>query len=212
VVPLPAIALQDLELSPGCSLALVIPFSPALQKSPARHAMARAALQSILGKIAACPAEALRFARTEHGKPYLEDIDAIRFNVSHAKSHSLIALSRSDAIGCDIEDRITADDAVKLSPLVLHPTELEAMDRLPAEKRHDAFQQYWVRKEAVLKASGSGFLDDPRRVIAGLDNPRADWSPGDGPRFHLHTHWIEAGCLAAVAGNDAACDWCVFAI
>jgi len=212
VKPLSPIALQDLELDPGCSLALVIAFSPVSQNSPGRDVTELAALRSILAKIAACPEQALRLARTEHGKPYLEGSDAIRFNVSHAKSHSLIAISRSETIGCDIEDRITADDATKLSPLVLHPTELETLNRLPMQERQDAFRQYWVRKEAVLKASGSGFLDDPRRVVAGLDNARAAWSPGDGPRFHLHNRWIEAGCVAAVAGHDAACHWRAFAI
>jgi phosphopantetheinyl transferase len=207
-------ALDRRTLRRGCSLAIALPRSPALQTAPEpeRRAAVHAMLGSILGRLAGPAPESLRIARTERGKPYVEGIDGIRFNISHARSHSLLAFSRAGEIGCDIEDRITGDDAVKLSPLVLHPTERATLNRLPVPERQDAFRQLWVRKEAVLKASGSGFLDEPRRVIAGLDNARAAWSPGDGPRLHLHNQRIAAECVAAVAGNDAACDWCVFAI
>jgi 4'-phosphopantetheinyl transferase len=206
---LPAIALRELELGPGCSLALAIPFSSLLRTSPgpARSAAAHAALCSILGRLANRSPASLGFAKTGQGKPYLQGIDSIAFNISHSKAYSLIAVSRSGAIGCDIEDRFADDDVRDLCPPILHPVELEAMDRLPAADQRDAFRRYWVRKEAVLKAVGSGFLDDPRRLITGLEDAQARWSTHQGPRLTIHNQLIEAGCVAAVAGTDPACSW-----
>ncbi|MGZ5786740.1 MAG: 4'-phosphopantetheinyl transferase family protein [Ramlibacter sp.] len=139
--------------------------------------------------------DALRMCRTDRGKPFVEGANSIRFNVSHARGYSLIALSRTGDIGCDIEDRFVAADVDRLGPLVLHPDEAEAVNRLHGQERQDAFRRCWVRKEALLKAIGAGFLDDPRRV-----------QPGDSGLI-LHERQIDARCTAAVAGTDATCAW-----
>lgn len=81
------------------------------------------------------------------------------------------------------------------------------MERLAPHARQEAFGRYWVRKEAVLKAAGSGFLHDPRRVITGLDQPHATWVGEQGPDFTIHNRQIDAGCVAAVASMDADCSW-----
>jgi len=139
--------------------------------------------------------DALRIATTPQGKPYVEGVDALRFNVSHAQAYSLVALSRSHDIGCDIEDRFAAADVDRLGPLVLHPGEAEAVNRLHGQQRQDAFRRCWVRKEALLKAIGSGFLDDPRAL--GVED--SGWI--------VHERQIDANCTAAVAGRDAHCTW-----
>lgn len=204
-----AIMLPDLELRPGCVLALLIPLS-SLQwtaPGPARRAATRTALHSILGKLTNQAPESLRFGKTEPGKPYLEGADPIEFNISHSNSHSLVVFSRSGSIGCDIEDRFSDDDVGRLNPLVLHAEEIEAMNLLGVHDRQDAFRRYWVRKEAVLKALGSGFLEDPRQLIAGLDDQRARWAGRETLPFTIHERRIQAGCIAAVASTEPACSW-----
>lgn len=205
----PAVALADLELRRGCVLALLVPSSSLLcaAPGPARRAATRTVLHSILGKLTNQAPESLRFGKTQQGKPYLEGADPIRFNVSHSKSHSLVALSRSGSVGCDIEDRFSEDDGSQLNPLVLHAEETQAMNLLRADARQDAFRRYWVRKEAVLKALGSGFLEDPRQLIVSLDGPRARWAGREVLPFTLHERRIQAGCVAAVASMEPACSW-----
>jgi len=139
--------------------------------------------------------DSLRIASTPQGKPYVEGADAIQFNVSHARDYSLVALSRSRDVGCDIEDRFEAADVDRLGPLVLHRDEAEAVNRLQGQARQDAFRRCWVRKEALLKAAGSGFLGDPRHV-----------RPEDSA-WVVHEKQIDASCTAAVAGTDAICAW-----
>ncbi|NPC57763.1 4'-phosphopantetheinyl transferase family protein [Caenimonas soli] len=193
----------DVRLTRGQSLALVV-HKPVLA---AREAT-RALLDSLLAQLTNRPVASLGLAKTADGKPFLPGPDAIGFNLSHSRRYSLIALTLSGEIGCDIEDRFTADEDVgELCPLVLHPLELEAMDRLAAKERQLAFRRYWVRKEAALKAMGTGFLRDPRHLIVGQDDAQAAWTGQEGGRFNLHNQSIEAGCVAAVASADADCRW-----
>jgi 4'-phosphopantetheinyl transferase len=90
---------------------------------------------------------------------------------------------------------------------VLHASEMEAMERLAPDRRQEAFSRYWVRKEAVLKAAGSGFLRDPRELITGLEDRNPEWKGEAGPRFILHNQHIAESCFAAVASMDAECRW-----
>jgi 4'-phosphopantetheinyl transferase len=210
---LAVIALEDIALEHECALALVLPFPPLATASagPARRQATRAVLRSILAGLLGVAPASLRFERSEHGKPGLAGAGGIAFNVSHAKSHSLIALSRAGDIGCDIEDRFTDEDVSGFGPLILHPRELDAMQALAAQDRVEAFRRYWVRKEAVLKAAGSGFLAEPRALFTGQDDGHATWSVEGPAAFAIHNRRIGRDCLAAVAGMDPACAWRVLA-
>lgn len=181
----------------GCSLALVV-----------ARAEAQELLRLVLSKLTGRPAQSLQFETTAQGKPYLAGNDGIAFNLSHSRSYSLIALSLDGDIGCDVEDRFRDDDDVdELGALVLHPAEQQEMKRLAPADRQEAFKRYWVRKEAVLKAAGSGFLKDPRGVIVGLDRAQPSWGDAVGPLLNLHEQQLGADCFAAVASADATCSW-----
>lgn len=208
-----ATALQQLVLTPRCYLALVIPVAPTLRgaSQAKRRAAVHDVVRSILARLASRGPDSLRIARTERGKPYLEGADAIQFNISHAHSHSLLAFSRGASIGCDIEDRFSDDDVTKLGPLVLHPAEVEAIGQLPVQERPAAFRRNWVRKEAVLKAVGAGLLDDPRGLLTGFEEMSASSASHGGARYQIHNRRIDAGCEAAVACAELACDWRVLA-
>jgi phosphopantetheinyl transferase len=209
--PLQIIALDTLDtrtLRAGCSLALLLPL-PVLPRASQleRRAAVHAALRSILGLLTSRAPESLRFAKTSQGKPYLEGDDAVHFNISHAQSHSLLAFSRVSSIGCDIEDRFADDDVIKLSPLVLHPAEAQALGRLPVQERQSAFRRNWARKEAVLKALGAGFLEDPRSLLTGFDDASAASALHGGAQYTIHGRRIDGACEAAVAGAEPACEW-----
>jgi 4'-phosphopantetheinyl transferase len=169
-------------------------------------------LRLVLGKLTQRPLQSLRFETTSQGKPYLAGNDGIAFNLSHSSGHSLIALSLGGDIGCDIENRFRDDDDVdELGAVVLHSEEQQEMRRMAAPQRQEAFKRYWVRKEAVLKAAGSGFLKDPRAVIVGLDHAQPIWDSVDGPAMNIHEKQLGPDCFAAVASADAACSWHSFA-
>lgn len=192
----------EVEPHAGTSLALVVPGRPGI----GGRVDAGPVLRALLGKVTGRPPESIRLEKSAAGKPWLEG-SGVAFNLSHARGYSLIALSLAADIGCDIEDRFGQDDVMELGAGVLHASELDALQRLGAHERQDAFRRYWVRKEAVLKAAGTGFLRDPRLVVTGLDEPHATWIGEPGPALTLHDRQIAPGCVAAVASVDAACSW-----
>ena len=206
---LAVIALEDIALGHASSLALLFPLpqsATASAEAPRREAT-RSVLRSILGRLLGRAPESLQFERSAQGKPRIAGGSDIAFNLSHSRGYSLIALSRTGDIGCDIEDRFTNEDVSGLCPLVLHPSELDAIETLAVQDRVEAFRRYWVRKEAVLKAAGSGFLTDPRELITGREDPHATWSAQPGVPFAIHNQRIADGCLAAVASMDPVCTW-----
>jgi phosphopantetheinyl transferase len=204
------ISLRDIVLGAGRSLAFVVPHTVQQMEALGRNGReeVRIRVHAVLSHVTGLSPGTLRLERTRQGKPYLAAGGAVSFNLSHARSHSLIALSLGGHIGCDVEDRFRDDDDVdELGAVVLHPVEQQEMRRLAAPQRQEAFKRYWVRKEAVLKAAGSGFLKDPRAVIVGLDRAQPTWDGPDGPAMNIHERQLGPDCFAAVASADAACSW-----
>lgn len=117
---------------------------------------------------------ALQLAYGDHGKPALLDGStppSLHFNVSHGGDAWLCGLSLDRPIGVDVETRRSVPNAARLSTRVLSRTEQAAISALPEDepRRDEAFLRGWTRKEAVLKAIGSGFATSARDIEAGLD-------------------------------------------
>jgi len=212
VAELARVGLNDVQLARGCSLALLIENTCLLActAAPEPRSATRVVVRRLLGKLTSRAPDSLRFGQTRYGKPYLAELDPIAFSISHSRAHTLIAISLCGAVGCDTEDRFGSDDVHELSPSILHAAERDAMGRLTKQQKMDAFMRYWVRKEAVVKAEGSGFLRDPRAIIVGLDDAQAKWIGQEGRPLNLHNEPVEARCLAAVASMDSACAWYVY--
>lgn len=89
--------------------------------------------------------------------------EPLRANVSHAGSQVLVALTQGASIGVDVEEHqatgFAGFDAIALSAM-----EREVVAALPEPLRAQRRAEFWVRKEAVLKALGTGLLLDPARL------------------------------------------------
>ena len=135
-----------------------------------RYVRTRAALRRLLGQRMGVQGGQVRLSRRASGKPGLDDTAAaagpgLEFNVSHAGTHALIALSAGAAVGIDIECCDPAIDCTALEPMVLSPWE-----RQEAHKDSLDFFERWVIKEAVLKAVGVGVAEHlPRLSVASAD-------------------------------------------
>ena len=81
---------------------------------------------------------------------------ALTFNVSHSDELALIAIGRDIELGVDVEAVRALDDADGIASRFFAPRENERLRSLPDEIRTDAFFACWTRKEAYLKALGSG--------------------------------------------------------
>lgn len=117
--------------------------------------VARAALRRILGRYLGQPARLLRFGYNEYGKPTLPH-PPLRFNLSHAGEVALLAVTSGREVGVDVEavrDDIEGD---QLAERFFSPGEVETLMSLPEGLRPRAFFDCWTRKEAFIKALGSG--------------------------------------------------------
>jgi 4'-phosphopantetheinyl transferase len=152
--------------------------------------------------------------RKEAGKPSLvrvrKDQPTISFNMSHAHGRALIAVTKGQEIGVDLE-RVRSDiDVAKLSQRYFASSEHAVIMQLTQEQRATRFFRYWVAKEAVLKAQGVGLRALSQcEVVMSADGIGAEVLVPAG--FPLHDDWrirflsCGEGWEAAVAAQGV--DW-----
>ena len=107
--------------------------------------------------------------RDPFGKPHLAAPAALEFNLSHSHGALLIAISRSQALGVDIEDMRRRRPALELARRFFAADESAALARLDPALRAPAFFALWSCKEAVVKALGRGLAFGLARLAFELD-------------------------------------------
>ncbi len=125
-----------------------------------RYVLAHGGLRAVLSRYLGVGPDVVELCRNEVGKPFVtrksQGQSLITFNMSHAHGRALIAVSKGQEVGVDLE-RIRSDVEVeKLSERYFAPSEHATIMQLTEEQRAARFFRYWVAKEAVLKAQGIG--------------------------------------------------------
>jgi 4'-phosphopantetheinyl transferase len=123
----------------------------------------RGTLRLLLSHYAGAYPHALEFAYGDQGKPYLPG-SQLRFNLSHTKDLALFAFARDIELGIDVEEVRHTHDLDQVAEQSFAPAERAALFALPSGERVAAFYRCWTRKEALLKAEGSGLF----RALDGL--------------------------------------------
>lgn len=141
------------------------------------YVLAHAGMRVLLArKLQRAPAT-LAFERAEGGKPFLLDADGLQFNLSHSREHALLAIGRN-ALGVDIEEHTALGALPDLLAQVATTAERAAIEALPELEQPAAFFRLWVRKEAWLKAIGSGLPGgDHTHEVGCAPWPQATWQP-----------------------------------
>ena len=137
-----------------------------------RFLVARAALRQLLGHWQEQPPGAVAIETGPHGKPHCAGAPA--FNLSHSGDLILLAFSSGAdvGVGVDVEHVRPNLNWLPIARHVLLPTEVAALEGLPAGEQLEAFLGAWCRLEARLKARGEG--------LAGLARLRQADHGGDG--------------------------------
>ena len=138
---------------------------------------ARVLLREVLGRATLIPAADVRIRVGEFGKP---SVDGVEFSLSHTGSVVLIGLGDLP-LGVDVE-KIPEERTVEQVGSSFHPREAEELLGLPAEDRPEAFARVWVRKEALLKAIGTGLSRGISRDYVGTGT--IPGTPVAGLRIH----------------------------
>lgn len=159
--------------------------------------MSGAFLRWVLARYLACEAASVPIVRQEGGKPVLASAE-LAFNLSHCGDGALVAVGLQGALGIDLEVTARRVCIDTLAAAALTAREVHALPACGTTARRHAVLQAWTRKEAVLKACGSGLRQDPRSVEG--PSPDGTCRIADGPTIHcrdlpLGPDW--AGALAS---------------
>lgn len=142
-----------------------------------RFETAHAALRIILSAQTGVPAAGIELLIGTYGKPALDARYSCEFNMSHSDALALIGIARhwpeKSELGVDIEELREVKDCMALAAANFTSAERrELADSLPAA-RSQLFLQGWTRKEACLKALGSGLSIAPSTFHCGLSPHRS---------------------------------------
>ncbi|MFF3559937.1 4'-phosphopantetheinyl transferase family protein [Streptomyces sp. NPDC002574] len=166
------------------------------------YVSAHVALRMLLGAFLGTGPGAVVFVRETcptcggpHGRPAVPE-GRPHFSLSHTRGLSLLAFA-AGTVGADVEEvpREAAADGVWQS---LHPGEVAELEALAEPDRALAFARVWVRKEAYLKALGTGLSRELSADYLGTGP-----TPSPGPAgWRVHDVAAGADHMAAIAVRE----------
>jgi 4'-phosphopantetheinyl transferase len=207
--------LADLDVEQSTRRSLIATLSPDERRRArgyrrandgARFSVSRGVLRQILSVYTGLPPKLVRFVYGPNGKPALADEPGpgdLRFNLSRRGATALVAVARGRDVGIDLEPVDPAFATREVAERFFSPCEIETLGALPEPQQTEAFFQCWTRKEAYLKALGTG-LTTP------LDSFDVSLAPGAAPailracgtapaRWSVHSLEPAPGVVGALA-------------
>ncbi len=147
------------------------------------------------------------------GKPSLRG-HQLAFSLSHTANVSVIAITPSAAVGVDVEQIRASRDLLELAESNFSPGEYRKLLTLEGEAQALAFYRCWTRKEALLKADGSGLsrqLDSFEVSLLEHEESAVlscNWGQPEGTRWKLFDFDPGIAAAGAVAISAAlSTDW-----
>ena len=143
-----------------------------------RFLTGRGTLREILGVFLNVEPASFVFSNSEFGKPQIAApvaAHSLHFNLAHSDSIALFAIAKHE-LGVDLECIRAMDETDQIASRFFSRREKRCLLSLPAEQRLEAFFNCWTRKEAYLKAIGSGLDDD-------LDQIEVSLAPGEAAKL-----------------------------
>ena len=142
-----------------------------------QYVVGRGALRALIAAYAGTRPELVRFRYGDRGKPYVADpAGDLELNLSNSDEMALVGFVRGSEIGMDIEFLKPMPDCEQIAERFFSASERDVLRALPADRKEEAFFNCWTRKEAYLKAVGTG-------LAAPLDSFDVTLAPGEPPRM-----------------------------
>lgn len=160
----------------------------------------------LLGRVLGCNPADVPIGRDAAGCPRLSG-SLLSTSLSHADGVVALAVTTTGPVGVDIEPSSRSTVMPEIASRVLHPADSAQLAGLAATRCNDALLELWVRKEAFLKAAGTGLQREMQTFAAPDDALLA--LPGGGI---VRIRMLDAGTrwVAAVAGAPdvpVECAW-----
>ena len=144
-----------------------------------RFIAGRARLRQTLARYLPADPGRLEFAYSPAGKPGLGGEfknTGIHFNTAHSEDLVAFAVTRIGPVGIDVEQIRRVKDMDDLVARFFSRRENEDFRKLAPAVKPVAFFNLWTRKEALLKATGTG-------IAGGLNQVEVSFRPDEPPRL-----------------------------
>lgn len=129
------------------------------------YVVAHALWRVVLGICLGVDAREVRLSHTSSGQPYIAGTQ-LATSLSHSGSWVAIALCAAETVGVDIERSPSRMMLTDLMPSFCTAEEMADVTPLHPLLRESALLSLWTRKEALLKAFGTGLGEEPSRMAA----------------------------------------------
>jgi 4'-phosphopantetheinyl transferase len=169
----------------------------------------RARLRSLLAAYIGASPDALRFEYGERGKPALADEPGLHFNLAHADELAVVAVTRLEIVGVDVERLGSIPEALEIARHHFAPSERSRLAFHPPGERAEPFLVCWTRKEAFVKALGDGLSHALDQFEVSLDASerhgllRIDGDAAAAAAWTVRTWWPADRYVASVAVRAA---------
>jgi len=174
--------------------------------------IARGVLRKLLSIYLDVTPVEIKFQFGRNGKPYVNHPSDIKFNISHSGDTILLGFVQRYSIGIDVEYTKRKVDVEKIAQLFFSEEEVSSLFALDQAYHTQAFYNCWTRKEAFIKAEGSGLSFPLDQFVVSLDSTKeatlidTKWDKKEKEKWALNT--IEPGkdYIGAVSVKGAVSD------
>ena len=155
-------------------------------------------MRQVLSKYVHHKPNELVFNQTALGKPYIKD-SGLYFSLSYRNQCGLLAISKDDEVGVDIEYMKELQDTSTFASYSFSEEE-KALIFKTNTADFDLLFTFWAFKEAFIKATGTGLSVDISKInLADFLNHETLILPYDNTLWSLKSLSIKEGYKAAVA-------------
>ncbi len=98
----------------------------------------------------------VNFVTNKYGKPFIDGINKLQFNISHSGNIVLIAFHKSKPVGVDVEMHRDDIKYAEIAERFFSKNEVQALKTALQSNQKELFFRVWSRKEAYIKGIGKG--------------------------------------------------------
>ncbi|MEP7171585.1 MAG: 4'-phosphopantetheinyl transferase superfamily protein [Bacteroidota bacterium] len=166
----------------------------AFEKDRNQFISAHGTLRTILSKYLETSPTEIQFKKNKNKKPEIFFPPAsIKFNISHSENKVLISVSEAET-GVDIEMIKPGIEYKEFIKTYFSSNEQNKI--LDSLNPNETFYKFWTRKEAVLKASGLGIIDNLKEIEICNSENQSDFFTEN---MYVSSFKIEENFFASIA-------------
>ncbi|MFZ1086039.1 MAG: 4'-phosphopantetheinyl transferase superfamily protein [Terracidiphilus sp.] len=178
----------------------------------------RGILRYLLGRYLNLHPSCIRFIYGAKGKPSVESLTPVQFNMTHSGNLAAVAITSHCSIGIDLERIRPMPDIHQIASHFFCSGETAEIMSFSPSERERAFFHCWTRKEAYIKALGEGLYTplDSFRVTVQPNTParivHIEQDTSEADEWTLHDLCLATDYAAALAYRDRERSLSIFPI